>query len=67
MDKSRKAEFLFSNPHPSLSMVLIGLLDSFTVTLQSPDDRLMPAIGAVQGDCQWLWWMVDIPTGHVHP
>ena len=22
----------------------------------------MPPIGAVQGDCQWLWWMVDIPT-----
>ena len=27
--------------------------DSFTVPLHSPNGRLMPAIRAVQGDCQW--------------
>ena len=29
------------------------MLDSFTVSLHSPNGRQMPAVRAVQGDCQW--------------
>ena len=28
-------------------------IDSFTISLHSPNGRQMPAIRAVQGDCQW--------------
>ena len=33
---------------------LVGI-DAFTVSLHSPNGRQMPAIRAVQGDCQWPW------------
>ena len=42
-------------------------IDSFTVSLHSPNGRHLPAIRAMQGDCQWPWKMVEIPTGHVSP
>ena len=32
----------------------IAPLDCFTVPLRSPNDRHLPAIRTVQGDCQWL-------------
>ena len=32
--------------------MLMGL-DSFTVSLHSPNGRLLPAVWAVQGGCQW--------------
>ena len=38
--------------------------DSFTVPLHNPNGRHLPAIRAVQGDCQWHLKMAEIPTGH---
>ena len=42
-------------------------VDSFTVSLHSPNGRHLPAVRAVQGDCQWPWETVRITTGRVSP
>ena len=39
------------------------IVDSFTVSLHSPNGRQI----AVQGDCQWPLKTVKIPTGHMSP
>ena len=39
-------------------------LDSFTVSLHSPNGRQMPAVRSVQGDCQWPLKWVEILTDH---
>ena len=36
-------------------LVMVGAVDSFTVSLHSPNGRRLPAVKAVQGDCQWAW------------
>ena len=33
--------------------LLLSLIDSFTVSLHKPNGRQMPAVRAMQGDCQW--------------
>ena len=42
-------------------------LDSFTVSLHSTNGRHLPAIRAVQGDCQWPLIMLEIPTCYMIP
>ena len=42
-------------------------VDSFTVSLHSPNGRHLPAVTAVQGGCQWPFKTVIIPTAHVSP
>ena len=38
--------------HPAVTMEYTPV-DSFTVSLHSPNGRHLPAVRAVQGDCQW--------------
>ena len=40
-------------PQGGDNVCLWAAIDSFTVSLHSPNGRHMPAIRAVQGDCQW--------------
>ena len=42
-------------------------VDSFTVSLHSPNSRHLPAVRAVQRDCQWPLKTMEIPTSHVSP
>ena len=43
------------------------LVDYFTAFMHSPSDRHLPALMAVQGDCQWLLKTAEIGIGHVSP
>ena len=42
-------------------------LDAFTVSLHSPNGRHLPAVRAMQGDCQWFIKTMEIPNGHTNP
>ena len=55
---------LIGKPHSEPSPELI---DTFNVSLHSPNCRQMPAIRSVQGDCDWHWKMVEIPNHYVNP
>ena len=48
----------WQNPQPRA-------IDSFTVSLHSPNGGHLPALRAVQGDCQWPRRIMGIPIGHV--
>ena len=47
--------------------IMYNRIDRFTVSLYFPNGRHLPAIRAVQGDCQWLLKTVEIPTGQMSP
>ena len=55
-------------PHPDILWAWIWLHKTLS---QSPCTALtagkLPAVRAMQEDCQWLWKMVEIPTGHASP
>ena len=40
-------------------------VDFFTVSMHSANSRHLPAVRAVQGDCQWPLKTMAIPIGHV--
>ena len=42
-------------------------LDSLTVSLHNPNGRHLPAVRAVQGDCQWPLKYGGIPTDYISP
>ena len=54
---------------PGFAGVLQGCLglDSFTVSLHSPNGRQLPAVRVVQGDCQWPLTTVEISISDVSP
>ena len=41
--------------------------DPLTVSIYSPNDRPLPVVSAVLGDCQWPLKMLEIPTSHATP